>query len=59
MKKYFPAYKKVVFRAYHDRDFKHPIKRGEMDEHLGIMGPVLKAESNDVLTVSFFINMSY
>uniref|UniRef100_A0A9J7XDY6 Coagulation factor VIII, procoagulant component n=1 Tax=Cyprinus carpio carpio TaxID=630221 RepID=A0A9J7XDY6_CYPCA len=53
MKKYFPAYKKVVFRAYHDRDFKHPIKRGEMDEHLGIMGPVLKAESNDVLTVVF------
>uniref|UniRef100_A0A8C1IQM9 Coagulation factor VIII, procoagulant component n=1 Tax=Cyprinus carpio TaxID=7962 RepID=A0A8C1IQM9_CYPCA len=53
MRKYFPAYKKVVFRAYQDRDFKHPIKRGELDEHLGIMGPVLKAEINDVLTVVF------
>uniref|UniRef100_A0A9J8AF34 Coagulation factor VIII, procoagulant component n=1 Tax=Cyprinus carpio carpio TaxID=630221 RepID=A0A9J8AF34_CYPCA len=52
-RKYFPAYKKVVFRAYQDRDFKHPIKRGELDEHLGIMGPVLKAEINDVLTVVF------
>ncbi|XDV37758.1 hypothetical protein PO909_007314 [Leuciscus waleckii] len=53
MRKYFPSYKKVVFRAYQDRDFKHPIKRGELDEHLGIMGPVLKAEINDVLTVVF------
>ncbi|KAI2657139.1 Coagulation factor VIII [Labeo rohita] len=53
MRKFFPAYKKVVFRAYQDRDFHHPIKRGELDEHLGIMGPVLKAEINDVLTVVF------
>lgn len=52
MRKYFPAYKKVVYRAYHDRDFKNPVKRGELDEHLGIMGPVLKVEVNDVLTVS-------
>ncbi|KAB5554203.1 hypothetical protein PHYPO_G00047470 [Pangasianodon hypophthalmus] len=53
MRKYFPAYKKVVYRAYHDRDFKKPVKRGELDEHLGIMGPVLKVEVNDVLTVVF------
>ncbi|XP_048043912.1 coagulation factor VIII [Megalobrama amblycephala] len=53
MRKYFPAYRKVVFRAYQDRDFKNPIKRGELDEHLGIMGPVLKAEINDILTVVF------
>ncbi|KAG1934570.1 coagulation factor VIII [Pimephales promelas] len=53
MRKYFPAYRKVVFRAYQDRDFNHPIKRGELDEYLGIMGPVLKMEINDVLTVVF------
>ncbi|TSK87429.1 Coagulation factor VIII [Bagarius yarrelli] len=53
MRKYFPAYKKVVYRAYHDRDFKNPVKRGELDEHLGIMGPVLKVEVNDVLIVVF------
>ncbi|TRY93962.1 hypothetical protein DNTS_021117 [Danionella cerebrum] len=52
-RKYFPAYRKVVFRAYHDRDFKHPIRQGELDEHLGLMGPVLKAEIHDVLTVVF------
>lgn len=55
MKKYFPAYKKIVYRAYHDRDFKNPVKRGELDEHLGIMGPVLKVEVNEVLTVSVIL----
>ncbi|XP_051513639.1 coagulation factor VIII-like [Myxocyprinus asiaticus] len=53
MRKYFPAYRKVVFRAYQDKDFKYPMKRGELDKHLGIMGPVLKAEINDILTVVF------
>ncbi|KAF5893336.1 coagulation factor VIII-like, partial [Clarias magur] len=53
LRKYFPAYKKVVYRAYHDREFMNPVKRGELDEHLGIMGPVLKVEVNDVLTVVF------
>lgn len=51
-RKYFSAYKKVVFRAYLNKDFREPAKRGELDEHLGILGPVLKAEVNDVLTVS-------
>ncbi|XP_076844555.1 coagulation factor VIII [Brachyhypopomus gauderio] len=53
MRKYFPSYRKVVFRAYHDKEFQNPVKRGELDEHLGIMGPVIKAEVNDVLTVVF------
>uniref|UniRef100_A0AAR2KCK3 Coagulation factor VIII, procoagulant component n=1 Tax=Pygocentrus nattereri TaxID=42514 RepID=A0AAR2KCK3_PYGNA len=52
-KKYLTAYKKVVYREYHDKEFQNPVKRGELDEHLGIMGPVLKAEVNDVLTVVF------
>lgn len=51
-RKFFPAYRKVVYRAYHDKEFQNPVKRGELDEHLGIMGPVLKAEVNDILTVS-------
>lgn len=55
MRKYFPAYKKVVYRAYQDRNFRNPVKRGELDEHLGIMGPVLKVEVNDVLTVSVIL----
>ncbi|KPP74504.1 coagulation factor VIII-like, partial [Scleropages formosus] len=53
MRKYLPKYKKVVFRAYLDQDFKYPASRGELEEHLGIMGPVIKAEINDFLTVTF------
>uniref|UniRef100_A0AAY4CL10 F5/8 type C domain-containing protein n=1 Tax=Denticeps clupeoides TaxID=299321 RepID=A0AAY4CL10_9TELE len=53
MRKYLPEYKKVVFRAYQASDFLEPVNRGEINEHLGIMGPVLKAEVNDVLTVVF------
>ncbi|XP_022532238.2 coagulation factor VIII [Astyanax mexicanus] len=53
MKKYLTSYRKVVYRAYHDKEFQKPVKRGELDEHLGIMGPVIKAEVNDFLTVVF------
>uniref|UniRef100_A0A3B5MK47 Coagulation factor V n=1 Tax=Xiphophorus couchianus TaxID=32473 RepID=A0A3B5MK47_9TELE len=35
---------KVVFRGYLDASFSTPDLRGEMDEHLGILGPVIKAE---------------
>ncbi|XP_072573145.1 coagulation factor VIII [Paramormyrops kingsleyae] len=50
---YLPEYKKVVFRAYLDQDFMYPAPRGELEEHLGIMGPVIKTEINDVLIVTF------
>ncbi|KAJ8337919.1 hypothetical protein SKAU_G00368850 [Synaphobranchus kaupii] len=53
MRKYFPEYKKVVFRAYMDKDFRHPVTRGELEEHLGILGPVIQAEINDFVTVTF------
>ncbi|KAJ8246909.1 hypothetical protein GJAV_G00256690 [Gymnothorax javanicus] len=53
MRKYFPEYKKVVFRAYMDKDFRHPATRGELEEHLGIMGPVIQAEINDLVVVTF------
>uniref|UniRef100_A0A8D3DBC5 ferroxidase n=1 Tax=Scophthalmus maximus TaxID=52904 RepID=A0A8D3DBC5_SCOMX len=35
---------KVIFRSYIDSSFSTPDIRGEMDEHLGILGPVIKAE---------------
>ncbi|KAA8593122.1 hypothetical protein FQN60_018577 [Etheostoma spectabile] len=35
---------KVVFRGYMDSSFSTPDVRGEIDEHLGILGPVIKAE---------------
>ncbi|XP_077388804.1 coagulation factor VIII isoform X2 [Festucalex cinctus] len=53
MRKFLPEYKKVVFKAYLDKDFLEPAYRGEVHEHLGIMGPVIKAEVNELLTVIF------
>lgn len=53
MRKFLPEYKKVVFRAYSDKDFLLPVGRGEPQEHLGIMGPFIRAEINDLLTVVF------
>ncbi|XP_052370220.1 coagulation factor VIII isoform X2 [Oncorhynchus keta] len=53
MRKFLTEYKKVVFRAYSDRDFQIPVTRGELQEHLGLMGPIIKAEINDLLTVTF------
>ncbi|KAF6717873.1 Coagulation factor VIII [Oryzias melastigma] len=53
MRKFLPEYKKVVFRAYMDDKFQHPIGRGELQEHLGIMGPFIGAEINELLTVVF------
>ncbi|XP_035525387.1 coagulation factor VIII isoform X1 [Morone saxatilis] len=53
MRKFLPEYKKVVFRAYRDKDFQDPVGRGELQEHLGIMGPFIRTEINDLLTVIF------
>ncbi|XP_034037066.1 coagulation factor VIII isoform X2 [Thalassophryne amazonica] len=53
MRKFLPEYKKVVFRAYRDKDFLHPVVRGEIQDHLGIMGPLIRAEINELLTVIF------
>ncbi|XP_073343147.1 coagulation factor VIII [Pagrus major] len=53
MRKFLPEYKKVVFRAYKDEHFKEPVDRGELQEHLGIMGPFIRTEINNLLTVIF------
>lgn len=52
MRKFLPEYKKVVFRGYSDETFLNPTGRGELQEHLGIMGPFIRAEINDFVTVS-------
>uniref|UniRef100_A0A8D3DD54 Coagulation factor VIII, procoagulant component n=1 Tax=Scophthalmus maximus TaxID=52904 RepID=A0A8D3DD54_SCOMX len=49
MRKFLPEYKKVVFQAYKGEDFLNPIPRGELQEHLGIMGPFIRAEINDLV----------
>ncbi|KAK2849050.1 hypothetical protein Q5P01_008884 [Channa striata] len=53
MRKFLPEYKKVVFRAYMGENFQRPVSRGELDKHLGIMGPIIRAEVNDLITVIF------
>ena len=42
---------KVVFRSYTDSSFNTPEVRGEIDEHLGILGPVIKAEVGQSIMV--------
>ncbi|KAM9347623.1 coagulation factor V [Symphorus nematophorus] len=44
---------KVVFRGYMDSGFSTPEIRGELDEHLGILGPVIKAEVGQSIMVVF------
>nr|XP_048277617.1 coagulation factor V [Myodes glareolus] len=47
------TYKKVVFRKYLDSTFTRRDPRGEYEEHLGILGPVIRAEVGDVIQVRF------
>ncbi|XP_029980575.1 coagulation factor V [Sphaeramia orbicularis] len=44
---------KVVFRGYLDSSFTTPDIRGETEEHLGILGPVIKAEVGQSIMVVF------
>ncbi|ELW64925.1 Coagulation factor V [Tupaia chinensis] len=46
-------YKKVVFRQYLDSTFTKRDPQGENEEHLGILGPVIRAEVDDVIQVRF------
>ncbi|NWH61637.1 FA8 factor, partial [Geococcyx californianus] len=52
-RKPFRQYRKVVFREYMDDTFTQPLLRGELDEHLGILGPYIRAEVEDVIMVTF------
>ncbi|XP_043556810.1 coagulation factor V [Chiloscyllium plagiosum] len=47
------VYKKVIFRRYTDALFRERYNHGERYEHLGILGPVIRAEVNDVIKVLF------
>lgn len=45
-------YRKVIFREYLDDAFTQPAMRRELDEHLGILGPYIRAEVEDTIMVS-------
>uniref|UniRef100_A0A668AU80 Coagulation factor V n=1 Tax=Myripristis murdjan TaxID=586833 RepID=A0A668AU80_9TELE len=44
---------KVIFRGYLDSTFSVPDIRGEVEEHLGILGPLIKAEVGQSIMVVF------
>ncbi|KAL4608796.1 coagulation factor V [Arapaima gigas] len=44
---------KVIFQSYLDSTFTTPAVRGEIDEHLGILGPIIKAEVDETIMVVF------
>uniref|UniRef100_A0A8C4WAP1 Plastocyanin-like domain-containing protein n=1 Tax=Gopherus evgoodei TaxID=1825980 RepID=A0A8C4WAP1_9SAUR len=46
-------YRKVIFRSYVDSTFTTREPEGEYEEHLGILGPVIRAEVDDVIQVHF------
>ncbi|XP_072525444.1 hephaestin-like protein 1a [Salminus brasiliensis] len=48
-----PIYKKVVFRQYMDETFTTEKIRSPDEEHLGILGPILKAEVGETVQVIF------
>ncbi|KAM4860376.1 coagulation factor V [Thomomys bottae] len=47
------TYRKVVFRKYLDSTFTRRDPQGEYEEHLGILGPIIRAEVDDVIQVRF------
>ncbi|XP_066512429.1 ferroxidase HEPHL1-like isoform X1 [Hoplias malabaricus] len=48
-----PEYKKVVFQQYTDDTFTTKKLRGPEEEHLGILGPILKMEVGDLVQIVF------
>lgn len=46
-------YKKVRFVQYTDETFTTPKKRSYWDQHLGIMGPFIRAEVDETVKIVF------
>uniref|UniRef100_A0A8C3SVH6 Ceruloplasmin n=2 Tax=Chelydra serpentina TaxID=8475 RepID=A0A8C3SVH6_CHESE len=53
------SYKKVVYKEYTDGTFTNCKKRLPEGEHLGLLGPVIKAEVGDIIRVTFKNNGSH
>ena len=46
-------YKKAIYRAFTDATFTKQKQRTKEEEHLGVMGPMIKAEVGDTIEVVF------
>uniref|UniRef100_A0A8C9V2M8 ferroxidase n=1 Tax=Scleropages formosus TaxID=113540 RepID=A0A8C9V2M8_SCLFO len=53
-----PKYKKVVFREYTNSSFLERKIRSSTEEHLEIMGPIIKAEVGEQILITFRNNAS-
>ncbi|CAM4609155.1 unnamed protein product [Lepidochelys olivacea] len=53
------SYKKAVYKEYTDGTFTKCKKRLPEEEHLGLLGPVIKAEVGDIVRVTFKNNGSH
>ncbi|XP_054829406.1 coagulation factor V [Eublepharis macularius] len=47
------VHKKVIFQGYQDSTFRTPVVKTEYEDHLGILGPIIRAEVDDVVLVHF------
>jgi manganese oxidase len=47
------VYRKAIYREYTDETFSTKKKRAEAWEHLGIMGPLIRAEVGDTIVIQF------
>ncbi|XP_028817452.1 hephaestin-like protein 1 isoform X3 [Denticeps clupeoides] len=52
-------YKKVVFQEYTDATFTLQKKRTRRDEHLGILGPILRVQVGEEIQITFRNNASH
>src|SRR5436853_800798 len=53
------VYRKAAYREYTDATFSRLKARGANDEHLGILGPVIRAEVGDTIKVVFKNNTRF
>lgn len=54
-----PTYRKCLYRGYADAGFSSPQQRPETEAYLGYLGPVIRAEVGDRITVVFRNNCSF
>ncbi|XP_072029158.1 hephaestin-like protein [Amphiura filiformis] len=52
------SYKKALFVEYTDSTFSTKVVRGPEEEHLGFLGPVIRAEVGDEILITFYNNAS-
>ena len=52
-------YRKCLYRGYTDASFTHRLQRPADEDYLGFLGPVIRAQVGDTITVTFRNNCSF